>query len=246
MWRLSARVQGRLGRNWEIRGCWCCAGASAGDPSWHNERSSSFVNQGSRESRNYTLFDSIKISLLYTYRSCLNVTYLPPSILQFNRISCQFFWMLKSPSLLFKEGCWQINITKWRPFQPQFLVMCFVNWFVTHVRGKFVDCKVDGQISVCSEASLPAARLGGALFRVTATLWVKVCLYKLQQTVEGVLIIIIDMVINHREGVKMCEDISMFWSSVFYAMHVTHTTNIQEYVTRAKKSRNLLTFYFQR
>ena len=104
-----------------------------------------------------------------------------------------------------------------------------------HVREEFVDCKEDGQISVCSEASLPAARRGGALFRVTATLWVKVCLYKLQQTVEGVLIIIIDMVINHREGVKMCEDISMFWSSVFYAMHVTHTTNIQEYVTRANK-----------
>ena len=35
---------------------------AAGDPSWHNERSSSFVNQGSRESRNYNLFDSIKIS----------------------------------------------------------------------------------------------------------------------------------------------------------------------------------------
>ena len=81
-----------------------------------------------------------------------------------------------------------------------------------HVRGKSVDCKEDGQISVCSEASLPAARRGGALFRVTATLLEKVCLYKLQQTVEGVLIIIIDMVINHREGVKMCEDILMFLS----------------------------------
>ena len=75
-----------------------------------------------------------------------------------------------------------------------------------HVRGKFVDCtEEDGQISVCSEASPPAARRGGALFRVTATLSVEVCLYKLKQTVEGVgvLIIIIDMVINHRDGVQM-------------------------------------------
>ena len=90
MWRLSARVLGPGQAGPELRHqrllvlCW------SGDPSWHNERSSSFVNQGSRESRHYTLFDSIKISLLYTYRSCFNVTYLPPSILQFNRISCQF------------------------------------------------------------------------------------------------------------------------------------------------------------
>ena len=79
-----------------------------------------------------------------------------------------------------------------------------------HVRRKSVDCKEDGQISVCSEASPPAARRGGALFRVTATLLVKVCLYKLQQTVEGVLIIIIDMVINHREGSK-CVKIYQFF-----------------------------------
>ena len=29
--------------------------------------------------------------LLYTYSSCFNVAYIPSSILQFNRISCQFF-----------------------------------------------------------------------------------------------------------------------------------------------------------
>ena len=44
------------------------AGAGAGDPSWHNERSSSFVNQGRRTgggNRNYNYFTASKYFIIH-------------------------------------------------------------------------------------------------------------------------------------------------------------------------------------